>query len=422
MTFLKIPLQSLQDVVASLRPGMTVYLPGVSGESLPLIEALKAQPQAAAGVRFLGAHFPGINRFDYLGLHPQARQRAYFMQPWLRPALLDGRAELLPLDYPGIFRDLAEEVEIDLAFSQVTPPDDAGNCSLGIAADFTPAVWNKARRRVALINPQLPRTQGSYVIRASDCDVMADAEGELLSYDGGTPNAAMKAHAALVASLVRDGDTLEFGIGKMPGAILDALSAHRNLKVYSGMVSPSVLPLIDSGVIDGKAAVQAGVALGDADFYARTGRDERFYFRPVNETHSVLRIAAIPSFCAINSGVEVDLFGQVNADSVKGKIVAGVGGLPAFVAGSRLSPGGRSIIVLPAATDDGGFSRIVATLGSNAAAGVTRHEADYVVTEHGIAALRGASLHERAKRLIAIAAPQFREGLEQSWGEIAKRL
>ncbi len=415
-------MKTLQDLVAALRPGMTVYVPGVSGESLPFYAALKAQPEAANGVRFVGAHFPGINRSDYLGLHPQARQRGYFMQPGLRAGFADGRAELLPLDYPAIFRDLAEDVAIDLALAQVSPPDENGLCSLGVSSDFIAAVWHKARRRVALVNAKLPRTRGSFAIRAADCEALIEAGGEVLSFDAGMPSEAMRAHAARVASLVRDGDTLEFGVGKLQAGILESLGGHKNLKVYSGMVSTPVLPLLDRGVIDGEASVQAGVALGDAAFYERIGRDERFYFRPVNETHSVPRIAEIPSFCAINSGVEVDLFGQVNADSVKGKMVAGVGGLPAFVGGARLSPGGRSIIALSAATDDGSLSRIVPTLGLNSAAAVTRHEADYVVTEHGIAALRGLSLPERAKQLIAVAAPQFRESLAQAWADIFKRL
>ena len=413
------PLQAITEGLARLVPGMTVYVPGLSGESAALYAAFKAQPEAAAGVRFVGAHFPGINRTDYLALHPQARQRAYFMQPGLRAGLHDGRVELLTLDYPGIFRDLGEHIEVDVAFAQITPPDDAGLCSIGAAYDFLPAVWHQARTRIGLINPRLPRTLGSFAVRIADCDVACEADGEVLPFDGGSPNAAMMAHAALVASLVREGDTLEFGVGKLQAGILASLGGHRELKVYSGMVTPPLLPLLDAGVIDGKASVQAGVALGDAAFYERIGADDRFFFRPVSETHDVRRIAAIPQFCAINSGIEVDLFGQVNADSVKGRLMAGVGGLPAFASGARLSPGGRSIIALSAATDDGSLSRIVPTLGLNAAVAVPRHDADYVVTEHGIAELRGASLLERAKRLIAIAAPQHREALEEAWAEIA---
>ena len=397
-------------------------MPGVTGESLALYAALQAQSQAAAGVRFVGVHFPGINRSDYLGLHPQARQRSYFMQPALRAGLQSGRVELLPLDYPGIFRDLSDQLSIDVAFAQVAPPDRDGSCSLGICADFIAAVWSRARRRIALINPRLPTTRGSFFIRAAECSALVDAEADVLAYEAGEPDDVTRARAALVASLVRDGDTIEFGVGKLQAAIFDALTGYRNLKIWSGGVSHHILPLLDRGIIDGEAAVQVGSALGNTTFYARVGRDDRFYFRPVSETHDICRIGAIPQFCAINSGVEVDLFGQVNADSVQGRLVAGVGGLPAFVHGALRSPGGRSIVAVPATTQDGLTSRIVPSLGASAATALARHEADYVVTEFGVAALRNATVAERAQRLIGIAAPPFREGLSRAWAEIFKRL
>lgn len=414
--------RSLPEVLAELRPGMNVFVPGMSGESLALYEALKATPEAANGVRFLGVTFPGINRSDYLGLHPRARQRGYFMQPGLRPGLADGRAELVPLDYPGIYRDLSAREDVDIAFAQVSPPDENGMCSFGVACDFQPAVWQRARRRIAHINPRMPRTRGVFQVRHKDIDIVFEQDHALLAYDGGTPNEAMRAHAQLVASLVRDGDTLEFGVGKLQAGILSALRTHRRLKVWSGMVSPPVLELLDSGAIAGAQTINLGIALGDAALYERCARDEAFYFRPVSQTHDVPTLAAIPNYCAINSGVEVDLFGQVNADSLNGKLLAGVGGLPAFAAGAMLSPGGRSIVALPSATDDGRFSRVVAKLGEPRVCALPRHAADYVVTEHGIAALRGLSLHERAAALIAVAAPAFRDSLGAAWAEITRRL
>jgi acyl-CoA hydrolase len=400
---------------------MTVFVPGLSGESAAFYQALQADPERAAGVRFTGLHFPGINRNDYLALHSLARQRGYVMMPSLRAGFVDGRAELLQLDYPGIFRDLADCVDVDLAIAQVSPPDEQGRCSLGAAHDFHAAIWHKARRRVAHINPRMPRTRGSFAIRYDELDAVFEADSALLHYDGGAANDATIAHAALVASLVRDGDTLEFGVGKLPGAILNALSSHKNLRVWSGMVTAPVAKLVDAGVIAAQGAIDAGVALGDSAFYERIAKDSAFFFRPVSETHDVRRLAAIDNFCAINSAVEVDLFGQVNADSLGGKLLAGVGGLPAFAAGALLSPAGRSIIALPAATDDGRHSRIVAAFNRGLVA-LPRHAADFIVTEHGIAALRGLGIHQRAEALIAIAAPAFRAQLAAEWAEIARRL
>ncbi|MGH8517175.1 MAG: acetyl-CoA hydrolase/transferase C-terminal domain-containing protein, partial [Panacagrimonas sp.] len=204
--------------------------------------------------------------------------------------------------------------------------------------------------------------------------------------------------------------------------ILAALSDHRDLRVWSGMASTPVLALLDRGVIAGRASLTLGVALGDRALYERAGLDEAFYFRPVSETHDVPRMAAIRRFVAINSAVEVDLFGQVNADAVNGRLAAGVGGLPAFAAGAALSEGGRSIIALPAATDDGRFSRIVPRLSAPGVCAIPRHFADAVVTEHGVAQLRGLDLHGRARALISIAAPAMRETLSAAWAELARAL
>ena len=217
---------TVEAVVASLRPGMTVFVPGLAGESLAFHEALIAAPDKAAGVTFTGLHFPGINRSDYLGLHPEARQRAYVMTPGLRPGLADGRAELVPVDYPAIYRDLAGNGDIDLAIAQVSAPDAEGRCSLGPSLDFHPAVWARAKRRVLHINPRLPRTLGSWSIPFASADAVFEADSALVSFDAGASNETIERHAALVASLVRDGDTLEFGVGKLPGAILASLRSR----------------------------------------------------------------------------------------------------------------------------------------------------------------------------------------------------
>ena len=413
---------SLTQILDLLRPGMTVYLPGVSGESLAFLAALKERPEAANGVCFTGVHFPGINRSDYLGLHPQARQRAYFMQPGLRAGFSDGRAELLSLDYPGIYRDLSQHADIDLALAQVGAPDQDGICSLGPSWDFISAVWSRARLRIGHVNPSYPCARGSQPVHIGDFDAVFESPDKILSYDAGEPDEAMCRHAAQVAGLVRDGDTLQFGVGKLQAGILRALGDHRGLRIYSGMISTPVLELLERGVIEGKASIQSGVALGDAKLYDRIGADPSFYFRPVNETHDIRRIAAIDDFCAINSAIEVDLFGQVNADGLNGRLVAGVGGMPAFVAGARLAARGRSIIVLPSTADNDTVSRIVPALGEGGLAALPRHEADYVVTDFGVADLAGLSVHGRAQALIAIAAPQFRETLAAAWHRIALRL
>lgn len=410
------------QVMAALRPGMTVFVPGMSGESLPFYDELRRDPGRADGLTFVGVHFPGINKTDYLALSPSARQRAYFMSPAVRAGIAANRADLIPLDYPGIVRDLEENLRVDAVIAQVSPPDARGQCSLGASQDFLPSVWQKAPLRIAHVNPRLPRTQGSFCVHWDDCQFAFEQAADIPTLAAEVPDAATLRHAALVADLVGDGATLQFGVGRLQAAILLSLKAHRGLRVYSGMISTHVIQLLDAGTISGERAIECGVALGDADFYARLHADPTFYFRPSRETHDLRRIAAIPNFCAINSALEIDLFGQVNADCIDGRLVAGVGGLPAFSTGARLSPGGRSIIVLPATGDSGRTSRIVRAFDQPSLVALSRPEADYVVTEYGVAALRGRSLHDRARALIAIAAPQFRESLAQAWQDGASRL
>jgi acyl-CoA hydrolase len=400
---------------------MTVFLPGVSGESLPFYAELARNPERAAGVTFAGVHFPGINQTNYLALNPTCRQRAYFMSAAVRSGVSEGRVDLMPLDYPGIVRDL-EQLTVDVAVAQVSPPDDRGLCSLGASHDFVPSVWQQARLRVAHINPRLPRTQGSFAVSAEDVHVAFEQEADIPTLPAEADDPQTRGHAALVATLINDGDTLQFGVGRLQAGILAALCNHRHLSVYSGMVSSPVTKLIDAGAIEGERAIQAGVALGDAAFYERVGVDDTFYFRPVRETHDVRRISIIPAFCAINSALSVDLFGQVNAETAGGRLIAGAGGLPAFAGAARISPGGRSIIALSATAQGGSLSRIVATASEGSLITLPRHEADFVVTEFGIADLRGRSMHARALALIEVAAPQFREALEAGWHRIAAAL
>jgi acyl-CoA hydrolase len=401
---------------------MTVFVPGVSGESQPFFEELQRNPTAAAGVTFVGVHFPGINKTDYLSLHPTSRQRAYFMSPAVRAGMAAGRADLLPLDYPGIVRDLEVNVTVDVAIAQVSPPDDRGICSLGASYDFTPSVWNKARLRVAHVNPRLPRTRGSFSIRIDDCHLAFEAEADIPGIATEAGDDLTRQLARNVAALVSDGDTLQFGVGRLQTAILESLVSHRELNVFSGMVSASVTRLIDSGAIKGERAIEAGVALGDRVFYERISDDDTFYFRPVRETHDIRRIATIQGFCAINSALSVDLSGQVNAEWNAGRVIAGAGGLPAFATGARLAPGGKSIIAAMATADAGRVSRIIAQPEVGQLTTLARHEADYVVTEFGVVELRALSVQGRARALIDIAAPQFRDALAAKWDEIGRRL
>ena len=412
-----------------LRPGARAFVSTLSTESALLAEALAAEPERACDVTFCGVQFPGIDRVDYLGVHPRARLEAHFMSPAVRAALTGGRADLLALDYRGIARHLAEGPAPDVAIAQLTPPDADGWCSPGLTADFMPIAWPRARQRVAHLNPRLPRTAGSFRVHVSELDALVEADRPLLDWAEPTCGDIESRIGAHVASLVRDGDTLQFGIGSVPVALAASLAHHRRLRIHGGMVSASLSALWHAGALDRDARITTGVVLGDAAVREFVAELPTLWLTDVRRTHDAAAIAALgpgTRFVAINSAVEVDLFGQVNAERVNGVLQAGAGGLPAFAAAAQSAPGGRLLICLAATArrrgSDAAPSRIVPALDARALCTLPRHLADAVVTEHGVAPLRGLSIDARARALIDIAAPEHRTELTAAWDALRRTL
>lgn len=407
-------------LIDALAPGLRVWLPTLSAESAHLVAELQADPERARGVVFAGVQFPGIDRFDPLALHPDARQLGWFMTPGLRRGLRDGRARLLAQDYLGIARHLRESEPFDVAIAQLTLPDDQGWCAPGVAVDFLPLVWPRARRRIAHLNPRLPRLASSFRVHVSEIDLAIEADAPLVDVADPQPGALEARIGAHVAGLVRDGDTLQFGIGGVPLSLATGLCSHRRLNFHGGMLPAAFRSLWEAGAIDRDAPVTTGVVLGDAALRDFAATLPRLQLSDVTHTHDPARIARLPRFVAVNGAVEVDLFGQVNAERAGGSIQAGAGGLPAFAQGALASPGGRLVIALPATAKGGSVSRIVPALGSQALVTLPRQLADAVVTEHGVAELRDRSLPERAQALIDIAAPGHREALAAAWEDILR--
>ena len=411
----------MKRLVDALQPGQRVFVSTLSTESALLRDELLADPERARGVTFCGVQFPGIDRTDYLALHPQARQEAFFMSAAVRAGIAQGRAELLSLDYQGIVRHLKDGPPHDLAIAQLTPPDANGYCSPGLAADFMPLVWRRAKRRIAHLNPRLPRTQSSFRVHVSEIDTAIEADTALLPFADASAGDIETRIGAHVASLVHDRDTLQFGIGTVPAAVAGALTSHRSLRFHGGMLPSALRTLWEAGAMDRDARITTGVVLGDSTLHDFVARLQPLWLADVAHTHDVVALAAIPRFVAINSAVEVDLFGQINSERAGGLILAGAGGLPAFAQGALQAPGGRLLICLPATARRGEQSRIVAALDAQALCTLPRYLADAVVTEHGVAQLRGLSLDGRAQALIGIAAPQYRAALAAAWDEIRRK-
>lgn len=410
----------MKRLVDALQPGQRVFVPTLATESSLLHDELRADPERARGVTFCGVQFPGIDRIDYLALHAEARQVAHFMSPGVRAGLAQGRAELLSLDYLGLARQLRDEPPVDLAIAQLTPPDADGYCSPGLAADFLPLVWARAKRRIAHLNPRMPRTRGSFRVHVSELEFSVEAETPLLDLTDPRSGEIETRIGAHVAPLVHDGDTLQFGIGAVPAALARALTSHRRLRFHGGMLPSALQTLWEAGAMDRDARITTGVVLGNAALRDFAAQLEPLWLTDVTQTHGTAVLAAIPHLIAINTAVEVDLFGQVNSERAGGVIQAGAGGLPAFAQGALASNGGRLLICLPATARRGELSRIVPTLDAQALCTLPRYLTDAVVTEYGVAELRGLSLDARAQALIAIAAPEHRAHLSSAWDQIRR--
>jgi acyl-CoA hydrolase len=403
---------------AALEPNLRVYAPGATGESPVLTEALRAAPEASRGVTYTGVWLPGINHVDYASLHPEARAEAYFMGPDQRPSFEAGRTQYFPLSYYQIYRRFLEGPAPDLALLHLSSPDVDGRCSLGLANDFTPAILGRTPRLIAHINPAMPRTMGAAKIAYDDLEAVIEAEAPLPTEPPGAATAGgFEAIARHLSGLVRDGDILQVGIGRVQ-AVLAGFADRRDLLIHAGIIGDGVMALARAGALaDRPGAVTTGVAYGSPELYRFAAEDGRVRFAPVGYTHDTATLRAIPRLVAINSVIEIDLLGQANAESVDGRQISSAGGITDFLRGARLSDGGLPIVALQATAKRGSVSRIVPQLPAGAPVSVPRGDIGLVVTEYGIADLRDKSVDGRAEALIGIAAPDFRDELAEAWAE-----
>lgn len=410
------PAEALRRFRASLPARARVYVGGCSGEPLGFVEAFRAAPDLAAGITFFGQWVPGINLTDWASLHPDAEAETTFLPPTLRPSFEAGRTRILPMTYSQSW-DWLSTTPADGALMLISPPDADGNVSLGLSPDLGPALLARPDVPVlALINPQMPAVPSSVKVRLSRFALVAEDDRPLVQVAPAPLAPAFSAIARHVAALVPDGAHLQFGIGNVQQAVLTELGGRKGLAVWSGIVSDPIIGMLDA---DPDLRVATGVAVGTQALYDRLANERRVRFLPVSETHSHARLAALPRFTAINSVLEVDLFGQANAEFISGRQVSGTGGLTDFLRGARASVGGIGITALVSTAKGGALSRIVPRLAPDATS-VTRADMDVVITEHGTARLRGLGLDARAAALIAVADPAHRGALANAWDEMRR--
>jgi acyl-CoA hydrolase len=401
------PVLRPRDALLMLRGAGRILLAGSAAEPVSLLAAVFAEPDLWAAETLTGAFIPGVNERP---LGAIARVETIFLTEGLRRG--GGQIAHLPLHYSAFWQRLATPGTIGAVVMTVPPPRADGTVGFGLACDFAPAAIGAGARLVGIVNPRMPDPAGAPRLPLGRFAALVEDDAALPELPAAAPDAASRAIAGHIVGLLRPGDTLQLGLGRLQTAVLARLAegAPASLAFHAGMIAPGVLAaprLFPRGIT-------AGVALGDGAFYARLAQEAEIRFAPVGWTHDHATLAALGQLVSVNSVIEVDLSGQANAEYLGGQM-SGQGGLVDFLRGARASRGGRAILALPATARGGQESRIRAHLGEGVPVSVARADADLVVTEHGVADLRFASLEERALRMAAIAAPAFRDGLLAAW-------
>ncbi len=419
---------SALEAVGAVRSGDRVFIHSIAAAPQSLIRALCARAGELRSVEIVQLHTEGPAPYAEPEMAASFRVNALFVGKNVRQAVARGQADYVPVflsEVPQLFRGGA--MPLDVALINVSPPDKHGYCSLGTSVDATRAAVQSAKTVIAQVNPRMPRSLGDGLLHLSDIDIAVRVDDPIPVVERAELSDVERTIGLYVASLVEDGATLQLGIGAIPDAVLAALTGHTDLGIHSEMFSDGVIDLIESGVITGArkrnhpGKVVASFVMGSQRLYDFIDDNPQVALLDVAYTNDTAVIRRNPRATAINSAIEVDLTGQVCADSIGTELYSGVGGQMDFIRGASLSDGGKPVIALPSVTRRG-ESRIVPFLKQGAGVVTTRAHVHYVVTEHGSAALHGKNLRQRARALINIAHPQHREALERSAWERFKQL
>ncbi|MGK2849734.1 MAG: acetyl-CoA hydrolase/transferase family protein [Candidatus Limnocylindrales bacterium] len=407
------------QAVADIRSGDQVYVHCASAAPSVLLDALAARAADLQDVGMVHLHTEGPGPHLAPEMAGHFRHRALFVGPNARKAINEGRADYVPVflsDVPRLFESGA--VPLDVVLVNVTPPDAHGFCSLGVSVEAMHAAIRASTTVIAQLNSGMPRTLGDSFIHVDDIDLAVEVDVPPYERPIGAISEVERKIGQYVAELVPDGATLQLGIGAIPAATALALTDHRDLGVHTEMFTDSVVDLVEAGVITGtrkernRGKIVTAFLMGSRRLYDFVADNPMIEMRPVDFTNDTHVIRSFSRMTAINSAIEVDLTGQVVADSIGQRVYSGVGGQMDFIRGAALASEGRAIIALPATAKGGTMTRIVGTLKPAAGVVTTRAHARTIVTEFGVAELFGRSLRERAAALIGIAHPDHREALK----------
>jgi acyl-CoA hydrolase/RimJ/RimL family protein N-acetyltransferase len=404
--------------VKKIRPGQRIFIGTGVGEPLQLVTSLSKRAFELPDTEIVHLLTFGEAPYAHRELAQYFRVNSFFIAENVRDIIQEGLGDYTPIhlsDVPRLFD--SGQLPLDVALIQVTPPDTDGLCSLGVSVDIVKSAIENASLVIAQVNPKMPRTLGNSFIHAYDIDLLVPGEESILEIKPPEVTDITRQIAENVSSLIEDGATLEIGIGRIPQALVGFLKDKKDLGVHTEMISDDIIELIEVGAITGarktvdRGKVVTSFCLGTQKLYDFIDNNPMFAFHPTEYVNSPFVIHQQHKMVAINTALEIDLTGQVCADSLGEKFFSGVGGQVDFNRGAAKAPGGKAIIALPSTAQGGSVSRIVVRLSPGAGVVTTRAGVFYVVTEYGVAYLHGKSVQERALALISIAHPKFRADL-----------
>ena len=410
---------SIDEAVAVVKSNDRVFFQGAAMTPNVLIDALCERYRELNNVEIVQIHTHGDARYLDAPYNEAFKLLTFFVGDNVRKGVNGNTGDYIPIflsEIHWLFR--RNTLPLDVAFIQVSPPDQHGFCSLGVSVDITLPAIQTAKTVVAQVNPNVPRTHGDGIIHVSHIDFAVETNEPIHGVTMGVPSETEMKIGENVASLVEDGATLQMGIGNIPNAVLYNLTEHSRLGIHTEMFSDGILPLVEKGIITGEekqiktGKIVTTFALGSQKLYDFVNDNPLIHFKEAGYTNDTSIIKQNPKVTAINSAIEIDLTGQVCADSIGTYQYSGVGGQMDFMRGASLSEGGKPIIAMPSVTNKG-ISKIAPFLQQGGSVTTTRAHVHYVVTEYGIVNLFGKGLRQRAEALISIAHPDHREWLEE---------
>jgi len=412
-----------EQAVKVIKSNDRVYIHAAAAAPQALINAMTERHEELRNVEVCHLHIEGETPYANPALKNSFHVNSFFIGKNVRHTLAAGNGSYTPVflsELPLLFK--RNILPVDIALIQVSPPDRHGYCSLGVSVEATLAAIDNARHVIAQVNPRMPRTHGAGIIHISELDSFVEVDLVIPEIPDLEPTKIENKIGGFIAEMIEDGSTLQMGIGNIPNSVLKRLTNHKNLGIHTEMLSDGVIDLILKDVVNSnfkgidQGRAMATFLMGSRRLYDYVDDNPFIEMRGADYVNDISIIRQNPKTIAINSAIEVDLTGQICADSIGSRMYSGVGGQMDFIRGASLSEGGKAIIAIPSTTKKG-VNRIVPFLKKGAGVVTTRAHVHYVVTEYGVANLYGKTLKQRANALINIAHPEFREQLEKDYLE-----